>query len=90
MEPKDIIRASKELRSGRAAKEWLKLDSHRFFDLIDKKTDVDFSADRPFPSDLAAAVDKKVWNEIDRAFFWGKKGRGLQGNVNFGRDQGSP
>ena len=61
MEPKDIIRASKELRSGRAAKEWLKLDSHRFFDLIDKKTDVDFSADRPFPSDLAAAVDKKKY-----------------------------
>ncbi len=75
LKPNDVFQASRTLLSGRSAKEWLKSESHKFYDLITKKTEMDFSPDTPIPNDFARMVERGLWRKIDKTFFMfkGKK-----------------
>ncbi|MDF1593135.1 MAG: 2Fe-2S iron-sulfur cluster-binding protein [Desulfobacterales bacterium] len=69
IEPDDILQASRQLLSGRSAKEWLKLDSHKLYDMIQKETNLDWATDKPIPDDLTGMLTKDTWAKIDKAFF---------------------
>lgn len=69
LEPDDIFQASKELLSGKSAREWLKRDSLRFHDLIRKKSRIGLSTDRPIPREFPKTVGKNTWNRIEKTFF---------------------
>jgi len=75
--PGDILQACKELLSGRSAKEWLKLESRGFHDLIHKKTGAQLSTNRPLPQDFSRSLEKGIWNKIEKVFFMrkGKKAK---------------
>ncbi|TFG72799.1 MAG: 2Fe-2S iron-sulfur cluster binding domain-containing protein [Flavobacteriales bacterium] len=73
VEPLDIPRASRELLSGRSAKEWLKLESHKFHEFIKKETGTDLPFDKPIPKDFAKTVSKDTWKKIHKIFFIRKK-----------------
>ena len=77
IEPFDLLQASKNLLRGRSAKEWLKLDLHRFYELIEKETNIALSSEDQFPDDFPKIVDKNVWRKIEKMFFMheGKKKR---------------
>lgn len=69
LEPVDILQASKELLSGRSAKEWLKHDLRRFYKLVNEKTEMDLPPEGPIPDDFARMADKDIWRRIDKTFF---------------------
>ena len=73
LEPVDMLQGLKSLLSGRAAKEWLKLESHKFHDLIRKETEMDLPLDQPIPKDFAATISKNTWEKIHKTFFTQKK-----------------
>lgn len=69
IKPKDIFKASRELLTGRSAKEWLKRDSQRFYELIEKSSNQRLPPDGPIPEDFARKVEKDIWSKIEKAFF---------------------
>ena len=73
VEPVDMLEASRQLILGRSAKEWLKLESHKFHDLLNKGTQMDLSPEKPIPSDFARIINRDIWNKIQRTFFAKKK-----------------
>jgi len=75
VKPEDILQTLKGVLSGRSAKEWLKQDSYRFYDLIEKHRGTVFSPDTPIPNDFAKTIGQDVWKKIDKAFFEQKEKR---------------
>lgn len=73
IEPLDILRVSKELLSGRSAKEWLKHEFNEFHDLVRKETETDLPLDKPIPKDFAKTVSKDIWKKIHKMFFIKKR-----------------
>jgi len=73
IEPMDILRASKELLSGRSAKEWLKHEFSEFHDLVRQETKTDLPLDTPIPKDFAKTVSKDIWKKIHKTFFIKKR-----------------
>jgi glycine cleavage system H protein len=69
VEPSDIVQASKELLSGRSAIEWLRHESHKFYDFIRKELEMELPPDKAIPPDFNRTLKKNVWNKIDRTFF---------------------
>jgi len=73
VEPVDMLQGLKSLLSGRAAKEWLKLESRKLHDLIRKETETDLTLNQPIPKDFAATVSKGTWEKIHTTFFTHKR-----------------
>jgi bidirectional [NiFe] hydrogenase diaphorase subunit len=73
IEPDDMLQGLKDLLSGRAAKEWLKLESHKFHDLIRIETETDLPLDQPIPKDFSAGISEDTWKKIHETFFTQKK-----------------
>jgi len=73
VEPQDMLQGLKTLLTGRSAKEWLKLESHKFHDLISKEAETDLPIDQPIPRDFAAGVSENTWKKIHETFFTQKK-----------------
>ncbi|MCJ7685442.1 MAG: 2Fe-2S iron-sulfur cluster-binding protein [Desulfobacteraceae bacterium] len=82
LEPEDVLEASKGLLSGRSAKEWLKLESHEFDDLIGKMTRKDVFPERQLPGNFARLIEKDVWGKIEKQFF---KRKGVKKRVKLHR-----
>ena len=77
--PIDMPQASRELLSGRSAKEWLKRESLALYDMINEETAMDLGPESPIPNDFARMSDKDIWRKIDRTFFVYKgKRRGVR------------
>ena len=75
VEPSDIVQASKILLSGRSAIEWLRHESHKFYDFIREETDMALPADGSIPPDFNKILKKDIWDKIDQAFFMVRKKR---------------
>ena len=73
VEPPDILRASIDLLSGRSAKEWLKLETHKLHDLIVAEAHADLPHDWSIPEDFAKTAGKDTWQKINKTFFARKK-----------------
>ena len=73
LEPVDILQVLNELLFGRSAKEWLKLDAHKFHEVIKKETETNLALDMPIPKDFAITVSKDTWKKIHKIFFVRKK-----------------
>jgi glycine cleavage system H protein len=73
LEPVDILQVLNELLFGRSAKEWLKLDAHKFHEVIKKETETDLTLDTPIPKDFAITVSEDTWKKILKIFFVRKK-----------------
>ncbi len=69
VEPSDILEVSRDLLSGRSAKEWLKLESKKFQDLIRKEGETDLPTDKPLPKDFAKTMGQGTWQKIHKTFF---------------------
>jgi bidirectional [NiFe] hydrogenase diaphorase subunit len=78
VEPSDILQASKELLSGRSAIEWLKHESHKFYDFIREETEMTLPPDGSIPPDFGRTLKKDIWSKIDKAFFMIRKKRGVE------------
>ncbi len=75
IELEDLLQASKGLLSGRSAKEWMKQETIRLLELLQKKAHVKLPYGKPIPDDFTERIDKGVWDEVERAFFEKKKTR---------------
>jgi len=69
LEPEDILEASKKLLSGRSAKEWLKLDSRKLRQMLQKNMDLRLDPDQKLQKEFSDSLDKSVWHKIERTFF---------------------
>jgi glycine cleavage system H lipoate-binding protein/formate hydrogenlyase subunit 6/NADH:ubiquinone oxidoreductase subunit I len=67
--PKDVLETSRNLLSGRAAREWLTRDAHEFHELVSDLMKDTPSREAPLPKDFAAQVSKSLWSQIERSFF---------------------
>jgi glycine cleavage system H protein len=75
VEPSDIVQVSKELLSGRSAIEWLKHESHKFYEFIREETEMALPSNGSIPPDLSRTLKKDIWDKIDKAFFMVRKKR---------------
>lgn len=73
VEPADMLQVSKDLLSGRSAREWLKLESQRFIELIEKETEPDLRSEKTIPKDFAKTISKEIWKKIQKTFFTKKR-----------------
>jgi glycine cleavage system H protein len=78
VEPSDIVQASKELLSGRSAIEWLKHESHKFYEFIRDETDMSLPPDGSIPPDFNKILKKDIWDKIDKTFFMVRKKRKVE------------
>ncbi len=78
VEPSDIVQASKELLSGRSAIEWLRHESHKFYDFIREETEMALPPDGSIPHDLGRTLEKDIWDKIDKAFFMVRQKRRVE------------
>ena len=77
MEPTDVVRALKELLSGRSAIEWLRHESHKFYDFIREETEMSLPPDGSIPPDFGRTLKRDIWNKINKAFFMVRQKRRL-------------
>jgi hypothetical protein len=75
-EPLDILQVSNELLFGRSAKECLKLDVHKFNEVIKKETETDLPLDMLIPKDFAITVSEDTWKRIHKIFLFKKRRKG--------------
>jgi glycine cleavage system H protein len=73
VEPVDMLQVSKDLLSGRSAKEWLKFESHKFSELTRKETEQDIRPGKTIPKDFAKTVTKETWKKVQKTFFTKKR-----------------
>lgn len=73
IEPLDILRVSKELLSGRSAKEWLKHEFNEFHDMVGQELGTDLPLNKPIPRDFAKTVGDDTWKKIHKRFFIKKR-----------------
>ena len=78
MEPSDLIQASKELLSGRSAMEWLRHESHKFYDFIREETEIALPSDGSIPPDFGRNLKKDIWDKIDTTFFMVRQKRAVE------------
>jgi glycine cleavage system H protein len=78
VEPSDVLQASKELLSGRSAIEWLKHESHKFYDFLREETEIAIPADGSLPPDFGRTLKKEIWDKIDKAFFMVRQKRKVE------------
>ena len=77
IEPLDILRISKELLSGRSAKEWLKHEFNEFHDLVRQETETDLPPEKPIPKGFAKTVADDTWKKIHKSFFITKRKKNI-------------
>jgi hypothetical protein len=72
-EPLDILQVSNELLFGRSAKECLKLDVHKFNEVIKKETETDLPRDMEISNNFAITVTIDTWKKMHKFLFVPKK-----------------
>lgn len=73
IEPPDILEVSKELLSGRAAKEWLKHEFKEFHALVKQEVKTGLPFGKPIPKNFAKRLSNDTWKKIHKTFFVKKR-----------------